>query len=111
MDDIKKWQEEFLAYVSGLNLPRDDFKGIVGYIEEVPAVKPEQLTDKEQRIFLTAMAREEKSRYYVEGYFEGCIEADSADEAEGNFDESDIEDITILTVYKDEEDEEEDQDE
>ena len=34
--------------------------------------------------------------------FEGYIEADSADEAEGNFDESDIEDITILTVYKDE---------
>ena len=42
------------------------------------------------------------SRYYVEGTFEGYIEADSADEAEGNFDESDIEDITILTVYKDE---------
>ena len=60
MDDIKKWQEEFLEYASGLNLPRDDFKGIMGYIEEAPAVKPEPLTDKEQRIFLTAMAREEK---------------------------------------------------
>ena len=34
------------------------------------------------------------SRYYVEGTFEGYIEADSADEAEGNFDESDIEDIS-----------------
>ena len=47
------------------------------------------------------------SRYYVEGYFEGYIEAESVDEAEGNFDESDIEDITILAVYKDEDDEEE----
>lgn len=47
------------------------------------------------------------SRYYVEGYFEGYIEADSADEAEGNFHESDIQDITILTVYKDEGGEEE----
>lgn len=42
------------------------------------------------------------SRYYVEGTFEGYIEADSADEAEGNFHESDIDDIYILTVYKDE---------
>ena len=41
------------------------------------------------------------SRYYVEGYFEGYIEADSADEAEDNFHETDIQDITVLTVYKD----------
>lgn len=47
------------------------------------------------------------SRYYVEGTFEGYIEADSADEAEGNFNESDIDDITILTVYKDKEEDDE----
>ena len=47
------------------------------------------------------------SRYYVEGTFEGYIEADSVDKAEGNFDESDIDDITILTVYKDEEEDDE----
>lgn len=47
------------------------------------------------------------SRYYVEGTFEGYIEADSADEAEGNFDESNIDNITILTVYKDEEEDDE----
>ena len=47
------------------------------------------------------------SRYYVEGTFEGYIDADSADEAEGKFDESDIQDITILTVYKDEDGEQE----
>lgn len=29
-------------------------------IEELPPVQPEPLTDKEQRIFLAAMAREEK---------------------------------------------------
>ena len=43
MTDIKKWQEEFLAYISELNLPRDDCRGIMKYIEEVPAqpeVKP-----------------------------------------------------------------------
>ena len=42
------------------------------------------------------------NRYYVEGTFEGYIEADSADEAEENFHETDIQDITVLTVYKDE---------
>lgn len=47
------------------------------------------------------------SKYYVEGTFEGYIEADSADEAEGNFDESNIDDITVLTVYKDEEEDDE----
>lgn len=49
------------------------------------------------------------SRYYVEGTFEGYIEADSADEAEANFDEHDIDDIYILTVYKDEDDEDEEE--
>ena len=29
-------------------------------IEELPSAQPEQLTDKEQRIFLAAMGREEK---------------------------------------------------
>ena len=47
------------------------------------------------------------SRYYVGGTFEGYIEADSADEAEDNFYESDIQDIHVLTVYKDEEGEQE----
>ncbi len=42
------------------------------------------------------------SRYYVEGTFEGYIEADSADEAEDNFYDTDIQDIHVLTVYKDE---------
>ena len=32
----------------------------VGEIEHLPSAQPEQLTDKEQRIFLAAMGREEK---------------------------------------------------
>lgn len=46
MDDIKKWREEFLAYISGLNLPRDDYRGIMEYIEEVP-VQPEIIRCKD----------------------------------------------------------------
>ena len=44
----------------------DDFcsrakrKPVVDHIEEMPSAPPELLTDKEQRIFLTAMGREEK---------------------------------------------------
>lgn len=36
MDSIMKWQVKFRAYVSELNIPRDDYRGIMEYIEEVP---------------------------------------------------------------------------
>ena len=39
MNNIKKWQEEFLEYVDGLNLPRDDYRGIMEYIDEVPTIE------------------------------------------------------------------------
>ena len=40
--------------------------------------------------------------YHVEGWFEGDIEADSREEAEGNFDfdAMDIEDMDIRVVYE-----------
>ncbi len=38
-------------------------------------------------------------KYHVEGYYEGEIEADSVEDAEMNFHESDIEDITIQGVW------------
>lgn len=41
--------------------------------------------------------------YHVEGWFEGDIEADSKEEAEGNFDAMDIEDMDIRVVYEVEE--------
>ena len=47
-------------------------------IEELPHVQPEPLTDKEQRIFLAAMAREEKvceevDRNYVHEPYEDSL--------------------------------------
>ena len=48
MDDIKKWQEEFRAYIGGLLLLRDDYRGIMEYIEEVPTVEPEPSTGKQE---------------------------------------------------------------
>ena len=41
-----KWQVKFREYISGLNLPRDDYRGIMEYIEEVP-VQPEIIRCKE----------------------------------------------------------------
>ena len=45
MDNIKRWQANFGTYINDLNnelnLPRDDYRAIMEYIEEVPA-QPEQ---------------------------------------------------------------------
>jgi len=41
-------------------------------------------------------------KYHVEGYFEGEIEADSREEAEDNFHESDIDSMDITAVWEEE---------
>ena len=48
------------------------------YVEQLPSVQPEPLTDKEQRIFLAAMGREEKvceevDRNYVREPYEDSL--------------------------------------
>lgn len=42
--------------------------------EEVPSTQPEPLTDKEQRIFLSAMSREEEVCKQVDDEWRGCRE-------------------------------------
>ena len=44
-------------------------------IESLPSAQPEQLTDKEQRIFLAAMGREEKVCKQVDEECRDCREA------------------------------------
>lgn len=41
-------------------------------------------------------------KYHVEGYFEGEIEADSVEDAEMNFHESDIDSMDITAVWEEE---------
>lgn len=36
---MSEWKEEFKAYVESLNLPRDDYRGIIEYIEDAPTVE------------------------------------------------------------------------
>ena len=43
---ISKWKREFKGYVDSLNIARDDWKGIVEYIDELPSVQPERLKGK-----------------------------------------------------------------
>lgn len=55
-----------------------DTKSIVDLLNDLPSVQPEPLTDKEQRIFLAAMGREEKvceevDRNYVREPYEDSL--------------------------------------
>ena len=43
-------------------------------VTTLPSVQPEPLTDKEQRIFLAAMAREEKVCKQVDDEYRDCME-------------------------------------
>jgi hypothetical protein len=49
-------------------------RSIVDHIDKLPSAQPEQLTDKEQRIFLAAMGREEKVCKQVDDECRDCRE-------------------------------------
>lgn len=36
MTALEKWKNDFKGFVSELSIPRDDYKGIMEYIDEVP---------------------------------------------------------------------------
>lgn len=38
---ISKWKKEFREYVDSLDIARDDWKGIIEYIDELPYAQPE----------------------------------------------------------------------
>lgn len=38
---ISKWKKEFREYVDSLDIARDDWKGIIEYIDELPSIQPE----------------------------------------------------------------------
>lgn len=39
--ELSAWKEDFRDYIRMLNLPRDDYNGIMGYINEVSSAQPE----------------------------------------------------------------------
>lgn len=60
------------------HVPQWVFDRLEGRLKQLPSAQPEPLTDKEQRIFLAAMAREEKvceevDRNYVHEPYEDSL--------------------------------------
>lgn len=40
-DLIDEWKRDFKGYIDELDIPRDDYNGIMEYIDEVPSAQPE----------------------------------------------------------------------
>ena len=43
---IDAWKEDFKGFVNSLDMPRDDYKGIMEYINELPSAQPERKKGK-----------------------------------------------------------------
>lgn len=43
---IDEWKNDFRDYVNALDLPRDDYNGIMEYIDELPFAQPERKKGK-----------------------------------------------------------------
>ena len=39
---IDEWKNDFKGYVNSINIPRDDYNGIMEYIDELPSAEPEK---------------------------------------------------------------------
>ena len=44
---ISKWKKEFREYVDSLDISRDDWKGIIEYIDELPSIQPDVIRCKD----------------------------------------------------------------
>lgn len=55
MNLIDNWKEDFKTYINTLDLMKDDYNGIMEYIDEVPSVEPERkkMSNKEWVDFLS----------------------------------------------------------
>jgi len=43
---LSEWKADFKGYINALNMPKDDYNGIMEYIDEVPSAQPERKTGK-----------------------------------------------------------------
>ena len=44
---ISEWKKEFREYVDSLDIARDDWKGIIEYIDELPSAQPDVIRCKD----------------------------------------------------------------
>ena len=57
---IEEWAKDFKSYVNELDIPRDDYKGIMEYIDDAPALLKEQEAVKpitEHHLFLCPVCK------------------------------------------------------
>ena len=48
---IDEWKNDFKGYINALNMPKDDYDGIMKYIDELPSVQPEIIRCKDCKHF------------------------------------------------------------
>lgn len=47
---IDKWKNDFKGYINALDIPKDDYKGIMEYIDELPSAQSEWIPCSEPPI-------------------------------------------------------------
>ena len=50
---IETWKDDFGAFVNSLNLSRDDYKTMMEYIDEIPAVQPDHVADVSKKVSIS----------------------------------------------------------
>lgn len=73
MSDLISRQAAMIV-IENSGLDDDSKDTVVRVLEQLPSAQPEPLTDKEQRIFLAAMGREEKVCKEVDDEWRDCRE-------------------------------------
>lgn len=77
MTALEKWKNDFKEFISELSIPRDDYKGIMEYINEVPngALEQQPCEDCISRQAVLEVLKNNRYRFNIsqEGYCEGKV--------------------------------------
>lgn len=47
LKELSEWKADFKGYINDLNMPKDDYDGIMEYIDEVPSAQPDIIRCKD----------------------------------------------------------------
>ena len=51
LKELSEWKADFKEYINALNMPKDDYDGIMEYIDEVPSAQPEIIRCKDCKYY------------------------------------------------------------
>lgn len=63
-DLIETWKNDFRAFVNSLNLDRDDYKTMMEYIDEIPAVQPDHVADISKKVEGDCISRQAVVKFF-----------------------------------------------